>query len=286
MQRIDEDTYIDDTLVTCAEYQLFIDEMHEMGEYYQPDHWTSYQFPDGQAQEPILGARHSDAVAFCKWLTQRESGEWTYRLPIKDEAAKFSLRPFEQSPLGYWIINHDDQSQFTWVKPILIDARRIKHILDLDIARALNTDTVRLRDLAHALDIDLVSIRKYARVLDLARTFDSALTSNLTPSLNVDHILSLDVDLAHTLDRNFAHHSSHDIDLDSHHSIKRADNSDFNQAFDRARILDRDSNLDLARLQALKSDLSLYINIFTFQERIAGRSPAFEGIRLVKERIR
>ena len=27
MQRIDENTYIDDTLVTCAEYQLFIDEM-------------------------------------------------------------------------------------------------------------------------------------------------------------------------------------------------------------------------------------------------------------------
>ena len=25
--RIDEKTYIDDTLVTCAEYQLFIDEM-------------------------------------------------------------------------------------------------------------------------------------------------------------------------------------------------------------------------------------------------------------------
>lgn len=28
MQRIDENTFIDDTLVTCVEYQLIIDEMH------------------------------------------------------------------------------------------------------------------------------------------------------------------------------------------------------------------------------------------------------------------
>jgi hypothetical protein len=31
---------------------------------------------------------------------------------------------------------------------------------------------------------------------------------------------------------------------------------------------------------------SLYIDLLTLQERIAGHSPAFEGIRLVKERIR
>jgi hypothetical protein len=56
-QRIDENTYIDDTLVTCAEYQLFVDEMREEGKYSQPDHWISYQFPGGKAKEPILGLR-------------------------------------------------------------------------------------------------------------------------------------------------------------------------------------------------------------------------------------
>ena len=30
----------------------------------------------------------------------------------------------------------------------------------------------------------------------------------------------------------------------------------------------------------------IYVDLLTLQERIAGRSPAFEGIRLVKERIR
>src|SRR5215216_3807815 len=74
MQRIDENTYIDDTLVTCAEYQLFIDEMRDQGKYFQPDHWTLYQFPEGHAREPILGVRHSDAVMFSEWLTEREIG--------------------------------------------------------------------------------------------------------------------------------------------------------------------------------------------------------------------
>jgi len=32
--------------------------------------------------------------------------------------------------------------------------------------------------------------------------------------------------------------------------------------------------------------LDLFIDIYTLQERIAGRSPVFEGIRIVKERVR
>ena len=72
-QSIDENTYIDDTLVTCPEYQLFIDEMREQGKYYQPDHWTSYLFLKGHAREPISGMRKSDALAFCNWLTKRSS---------------------------------------------------------------------------------------------------------------------------------------------------------------------------------------------------------------------
>ena len=85
-QRIDENTYIDDTLVTCAEYQLFIDEMREQGKYYQPDHWISYQFQEGTGREPILGARHADAIAFCDWLTIRDRMGWRYRLPSMSEA--------------------------------------------------------------------------------------------------------------------------------------------------------------------------------------------------------
>jgi hypothetical protein len=66
-QRIDENTYIDDTLVTCAEYQLFIDEMREQDKYYQPDHWTSYQFPEGGARTN-LGVR-TDA-SLLNWINK------------------------------------------------------------------------------------------------------------------------------------------------------------------------------------------------------------------------
>jgi hypothetical protein len=61
-RRIDENIHVDDTLVTCTECQLFIDEMREQGKYYQP----SYQFPKGQAQIPILRVRLSDATSFCE----------------------------------------------------------------------------------------------------------------------------------------------------------------------------------------------------------------------------
>jgi hypothetical protein len=51
-----------------------------------------------------------------------------------------------------------------------------------------------------------------------------------------------------------------------------------------ARALNRDHsdtyNKDLERA------LDIFIDLYTLQERIAGRSPAFEGIRLVKERVR
>ena len=66
-QRIDETTYIDDTLVTCAEYQLFIDEMREQHKYFFPDHWILPRFSDGRGMYPILGVRFSDACEFCKW---------------------------------------------------------------------------------------------------------------------------------------------------------------------------------------------------------------------------
>lgn len=203
MQRIDENTYIDETLVTCAEYQLFIDEMHEQGKYYQPDHWTSYWFPEGQARVPILGVRYSDTVAFCEWLTNREGKEWQFRLPTHKEASALPVKSFGISALGYWIL--DDNYQFAWIgiAPKNVSA------LDLDFTRG------RAHEFASILD-------------DIDFNFDLAFTRELIYTRNLD--------------------------------IARA--------------------CDLA--QSFKLDF--YNNLYTLQERIAGRSPAFEGIRLVKER--
>ncbi len=195
MQRINENTYIDDTLVTCAKYQLFIDEMRGQGKYYQPDHWTSYQFPEGQAHAPILGVRPSDAAAFCEWLTGRERGMWHYRLPTSDEAERYPLSSSAQSNLGYWIMGSDqDEFSFAWIGNIPMGANILK--LPCEYTRALNRD------------IDLS--------IDLAQAF---LHETQTPNIRL-------------------------------------------------------------------SILDTLVNTVTLQERIAGHFPAFEGIRIVKERVK
>lgn len=62
MIRIDENRYVDRTLITNAEYQLFLDDLRAAGEYRQPDHWLAFQFPAGEAAKPVAGVRPWDAL--------------------------------------------------------------------------------------------------------------------------------------------------------------------------------------------------------------------------------
>lgn len=106
--RLDEITYVDNTLVTQAEYQLFLNEMRSKGSYRQPDHWSDLQFESGMGQEPIVGVRPSDAQAFCNWLTERETGAWRYRLPTAKEQSRPPLNmpdPEHKSMAGHWFLN-------------------------------------------------------------------------------------------------------------------------------------------------------------------------------------
>ncbi|VAW33515.1 hypothetical protein MNBD_CHLOROFLEXI01-973, partial [hydrothermal vent metagenome] len=106
--RLDETTYTDNSLVTQAEYQLFLNEIRSKGEYRQPDHWSDLQFESGNGQEPITGVRPSDAQAFCNWLTKRETGSWQYRLPTAKEQTRPPLnRPSNEnnSVAGHWFLN-------------------------------------------------------------------------------------------------------------------------------------------------------------------------------------
>jgi energy-coupling factor transporter ATP-binding protein EcfA2 len=85
MVRINEKKYVDTSLITHAEYQLFLNETRHKHQYFQPDHWHVYQYPSGKGRIPVAGIRPTDAIAFCEWLTARESGAWQYRLPRADE---------------------------------------------------------------------------------------------------------------------------------------------------------------------------------------------------------
>jgi hypothetical protein len=96
LTRIDDDHYVDHELISCAEYQLFIDERRAAGDYRHPDHWKETHFPAGTAQEPLLGVRPSDAEEFCRWLSDRHGGEWTYQIPDRD------LGAWPHVHAGYW----------------------------------------------------------------------------------------------------------------------------------------------------------------------------------------
>jgi hypothetical protein len=268
-QRIDENTYIDDTLVTCAEYQLFIDDMHEQGKHYQPDHWTSYQFSTGQAREPILGVRHSDVVAFCEWLTGRENNDWKYRLPDQAEVKTSSIKAVGKYPLGYWF-GVSGQSALAWIGPIPSNPREIM-IADLPWLNVgptfIHSDAaIRYDDIRRELDNN----RYNNPTLDQA--IGKILNNARLRPLDLDWVAGYSSNLERVRDRSLDHvYVSHHIILPVFHLDLALEAV---SALDRAIEGESDSILDL----------TFYIDICTLQQRIAGRSPAFEGIRLVKER--
>jgi len=320
MQRIDENTYIDDTLVTCAEYQLFIDEMRERGKYYQPDHWASYRFPVGDARKPILGMRLSDTYTFCEWLTQRDIATWRYRLPFYEEALNYPIESLPQLPLGYWVINADKQSQFFWVGSVPSDARGVDRDFGIDIrsdleqafsrahVRGLTCDSLIGRDLDLALDLaqnrvhNIAPARRVTSIIaavfiftrHTARDLDHALTRIRDRVLDFDHDFALalnrdlgfEIDYSHTFeiddDLNLAYSIDRDLDLTLARSRALTLARDLIRTRDAALAITHDLHHDIA--QALGHVLDLFVDILTMQERIIGRSPTFEGIRLVKER--
>jgi hypothetical protein len=253
MQRIDENTYIDDTLVTCAEYQLFIDEMREHGKSYQPDHWRSYQFPRDQALAPILGVRPSDAKAFCEWLSNRDGGKWHYRWPSSEEAARHAYpRGGGDGSRGYWVSAGSDPAAFAWIGRAPLNPRNLKidDLVDLDQAlQALVGSLALQRILRHALDLDFD--------LGLDLPIDSILDEVLDRSIERDFYLDYYRDVCAVLV----------LALDSATSSSQA------LLRDRGR----------GRSVAVDHDLLVVIDLLTLKMRIEGQSPAFEGIRLIKE---
>lgn len=100
LKSIGDNTEIDANYISCAEYQLFIDDKIKIGEYHQPDHWKSPKHAPEDADKPITGIRASDAEKFCLWLTQRESRPgYKYRLLTLDEVNS-SFSPIDH--IGCW----------------------------------------------------------------------------------------------------------------------------------------------------------------------------------------
>jgi hypothetical protein len=98
--RIDERVEIDTSFLTCAEYQLFIDQTLKEDRYHQPDHWPTYRFPEGTAADPITGIRSTDAADFCEWLNRKyPRRDFKYRIPTLEEV---KANPSANPAVGSW----------------------------------------------------------------------------------------------------------------------------------------------------------------------------------------
>jgi energy-coupling factor transporter ATP-binding protein EcfA2 len=185
LTRLDEQRDIDLSYITCAEYQLFLDESRAQEKYYQPDHWTEYTFPNGTAQEPICGVRAEDAEAFCDWLTERQSGNMRYRLPQPAEAKAYPAATATDKELATWCqLKYEKIYSLTWLTKT--DEQRIygllKNVSHLPLSSGYALANVYTLD--SAINLALTKLRVY-QALGLALNLDLESASHLFSEIDL-----------------------------------------------------------------------------------------------------
>lgn len=202
---------IDSDFVSCAEYQLYIDEQTKKGENPRPNHWMGERFPRGSAKQSITGIKASDAKDFCRWLTQLHSSMGViYRLPTLREMEAF---PIADKGVGSWctqgngwIIGGVENSQWqTWENNLfqVLDTavafdffrtleRFFNRISDLDINVILTLDYVdkgiqgqkSQEPLVLARNHALMRVRKVARNLARNLALEQSRIDQITGDLH------------------------------------------------------------------------------------------------------
>ena len=141
--------YRDTSLITCGEYQVFLDEQQDTGKYYQPDHWRGNSFPSGSCIDsyPRVYDR-SDAQAFCDWLTTRDREGWHYSLPLVEEWPLEERRRQKElrAETGYWV---EDEPFFVWSQGKPSDVLHQQFLIVLPVPAP--TAPIRDVDLTRAL---------------------------------------------------------------------------------------------------------------------------------------
>ena len=177
--RIDNNLFIDKSYITCAEYQLFIDEKRELGESYQPEHWKGYRFPPGYAQKPITGIRASDAEKFCEWLTQKQSElGFRYRIPTLTEIEE---HPAPEKQIGCWV-KDGEKKRICGIEKVEWQQWKM-NLFNLIVSTKnplKKLDIIFLKNLSLDLTVDLNSVLNNV----LNPKFNSDLNPKLTSELN------------------------------------------------------------------------------------------------------
>jgi hypothetical protein len=215
MIRLDDNRYIDDRLISVSEYQLFSDLQHAEGRLRQPDYWSSFTPPLRTTKDAVVGTRFSDALAFCSWLGERDSGGWLFELP--DDSVSNLLSGHS----GYWSkekhfkrpSSAGKQSSKTLLDILLTRLSRDRNIVrDNHVALTfsdkspvdLEAELPTFLELQHGnktfcvddcvVDLELDFDRIFA--LDEERVLDIARAQELERVRNIEHAQTLDKNIA------------------------------------------------------------------------------------------
>ena len=208
MVPLNNEVYIDTSLITCAKYQLFLDEQQSQNHKYQPDHWRDYRFPSGQALSPALGLRPSDATTFCAWLTKHDLDFWSYRLPISSEFERKDLNENGTDSLEagtlYWI----EESKRSWITGNLLLSssnlikERLEHLFIQDDNPALNY-SLNLDDFSHReLEVHITTVRNLAHARVINDNLIRVLTTIVIRLRDREHVLKTECKSARVLKTN------------------------------------------------------------------------------------
>ena len=219
--RVNENKSVDTSYISCAEYQLFIDEQRQQNKYYQPDHWLSSRFPDGMANNSIFGVNSSNAQAFCKWLSSR-TGQ-NYRLPNLDEIQAYRIA---NNAAGPWISSADGfkPSLLTISESNLQHWRASVHSSLLDF---IQKDFDLAKRIYSALNLDLESVLKLLLARVSQHNIDLTYPGDLTRILPLIRKLDLSRPLKLAFDHNRNLILTRDLDRKQGLKIEQQQNSDF-----------------------------------------------------------
>lgn len=156
LERVDDNKWIDKGYITCAEYQLFLNDIHNGLRNYQPDHWENKKFKSNTAKEPISGIRSDDAQKFCDWLnSQYPEVGFTFRLPEPDESR---LVPVKGIQVGEWCESEKKKIVVGLEQSVVVQAKdTILHALTQRLpsqSDELDMDSALRRVLSSSHDID------------------------------------------------------------------------------------------------------------------------------------
>ncbi|MDO9105221.1 MAG: NACHT domain-containing protein [Methylovulum sp.] len=262
LQILNDTTQIDAEFISCAEYQLFLDETQN---HQQPAHWQTRHFAKGMAKQPVLGVRADDAQAFCAWLSQKTGRD--YRLPTTAEARQI---PPDKSAhaIATWCWNAGVY-ELVWLRE-QDKTHCLQHVMNLHaLAQDFSFDGLKLPNYStkifrflykHLFSYRLAAASLSDENLTLALALD--LTLALALDLNLDRALdrALDLDFDLGLDRArdlHAYHYDRDRDRASALTLDRARARALTRALDLDRALDLNRDIDLARVLDIDIDIVL-----------------------------